>query len=171
MPTPGSGPARRRLPLSWPWLGASASRRVCGRARSTTIRSSRLRRAGVVRHQHLRAGLRFEDRDRRALGARFSLPISPLRLPDSILTLRGRVAWSQRHARTARSPATFQALPGASFTVGGAAQASDAALPPRPRSNANGPTASRSPASFEGEFSNVTRSYAGRGTALLYLST
>ncbi len=85
-------------------------------------------------------------------------------LPDSILTLRGRVAWSHDYNPDRTISATFQALPGASFTVGGAAQASDAALTTASveRKWANGFSLA---ASFEGEFSNVTRSYAGKGTA------
>jgi uncharacterized protein with beta-barrel porin domain len=57
---------------------------------------------------------------------------------------------------------TFQTLPGASFVVNGAAQASDSALT----------TASAelkwtnnwsAAATFEGEFSSVTRCYGGKG--------
>jgi uncharacterized protein with beta-barrel porin domain len=58
--------------------------------------------------------------------------------------------------------ATFQALPGASFVVNGAAIASDAALTTASAEMRwlNGWSAA---ATFEGEFSNVTRSYAGKG--------
>jgi uncharacterized protein with beta-barrel porin domain len=58
--------------------------------------------------------------------------------------------------------ATFQALPGASFVVNGAAQSSDAALTTASAEMKwmNGWSAA---ATFEGEFSNVTRSYAGKG--------
>ena len=60
--------------------------------------------------------------------------------------------------------ATFQALPGASFTVNGAAQASDSALTTASveRKWLNGFSLA---ATFEGEFSNVTSSYAGKGVA------
>jgi uncharacterized protein with beta-barrel porin domain len=60
--------------------------------------------------------------------------------------------------------ATFQALPGASFTVNGAAQASDSALTTASveRKWINGFSLA---ATFEGEFSNVTSSYAGKGVA------
>jgi len=56
----------------------------------------------------------------------------------------------------------FQALPGASFVVGGAAQARDAALATASAEVKwiNGWSAA---ATFEGEFSAVTRSYAGKG--------
>ena len=64
--------------------------------------------------------------------------------------------------RTASIAATFQSLPGASFVVNGAAQASDAALTTASVEMKwlNGWSAA---ATFEGEFSDVTRSYAGKG--------
>jgi uncharacterized protein with beta-barrel porin domain len=83
-------------------------------------------------------------------------------LDDAVLTLRGRVAWAHDFDPDRSIAATFQALPGASFVVNGAAQAADSALT----------TASAelkwtggwsTAATFEGEFSNVTRSYAGKG--------
>ena len=57
--------------------------------------------------------------------------------------------------------ATFQALPGASFVVNGAAQASDSMLTTASIEWkwTNGWSAA---GSFEGEFSNVTKSYAGK---------
>ncbi|MEH2483854.1 autotransporter-associated beta strand protein [Nitrobacteraceae bacterium AZCC 2146] len=81
---------------------------------------------------------------------------------DAILTLRGRAAWAHDYNIDRAASATFQSLPGASFVVNGAAQAHDAALT----------TASAEmtfisgislAATFEGEFSEVTRSYAGKG--------
>jgi uncharacterized protein with beta-barrel porin domain len=56
--------------------------------------------------------------------------------------------------------ATFQTLPGASFVVNGAAQAHDAALTTASAEMKwlNGFSLA---ATFEGEFSDVTRSYAG----------
>ena len=81
---------------------------------------------------------------------------------DTILTLRGRAAWAHDYNTDRSIAATFQSLPGASFTVSGAAPARDAALT----------TASAEmtfisgislAATFEGEFSDVTRSYAGKG--------
>jgi autotransporter-associated beta strand protein len=83
-------------------------------------------------------------------------------LPGAILTLRGRLAWAHDYDPDRSVAATFQTLPGASFVADGAAQASDSALT----------TASAelkwtnnwsAAATFEGEFSNVTRSYAGKG--------
>jgi uncharacterized protein with beta-barrel porin domain len=83
-------------------------------------------------------------------------------MQDAILTLRGRFAWAHDYDPSRSVGATFQALPGASFVVNGAAQASESALT----------TASAElkwtnnwsvAATFEGEFSNVTSSYAGKG--------
>ena len=83
-------------------------------------------------------------------------------MPDGILTLRGRFAWAHDFNPDRNLLATFQALPGASFVVNGAAQASDSALVTASveKKWLNGWSAA---ATFEGEFSNVTRSYAGKG--------
>ncbi|MFN5125115.1 MAG: autotransporter domain-containing protein, partial [Bradyrhizobium sp.] len=83
-------------------------------------------------------------------------------LSDSVLTLRGRAAWAHDFNPDRSIAATFQTLPGASFVVNGAAQARDSALTTASAELkwANGWSAL---ASFEGEFSNVTRSYAGKG--------
>ncbi|WP_234680559.1 autotransporter outer membrane beta-barrel domain-containing protein [Bradyrhizobium monzae] len=82
---------------------------------------------------------------------------------DAILTLRGRAAWAHDFNADRAVAATFQALPGASFVVNGAAQAHDAALTTASAEVklANGLSLA---ATFEGEFSDVTRSYAGKGT-------
>jgi autotransporter-associated beta strand protein len=83
---------------------------------------------------------------------------------DALLTLRGRAAWAHDFNTDRAASATFQSLPGASFVVNGATPAHDAALT----------TASAEmkfvsgislAATFEGEFSEVTRSYAGKGVA------
>jgi uncharacterized protein with beta-barrel porin domain len=83
-------------------------------------------------------------------------------MAGGIFTLRGRFAWAHDFDPDRSALATFQTLPGASFVVNGAAHASDTALT----------TASAEwkwlsgwsvAASFEGEFSGVTTSYAGKG--------
>jgi autotransporter-associated beta strand protein len=83
-------------------------------------------------------------------------------LTDSVLTLRGRLAWAHDYDPDRSIAATFQALPGASFVVNGAAQAHDSAL-----TTASAEIKWRNgwslAATFEGEFSNVTSSYAGKG--------
>jgi autotransporter-associated beta strand protein len=83
-------------------------------------------------------------------------------LQDSVLTLRGRLAWAHDYDPDRSIGATFQTLPGASFVVNGAAQASDSALTTASAEIKwmNGWSAA---ATFEGEFSDVTRSYAGKG--------
>jgi autotransporter-associated beta strand protein len=83
-------------------------------------------------------------------------------LQDAILTLRGRFAWAHDFNPDRAVAATFQTLPGASFVVNGARQASDAALTTASIEAKwlNGWSVA---ASFDGEFSSVTRSYAGKG--------
>jgi uncharacterized protein with beta-barrel porin domain len=83
-------------------------------------------------------------------------------MPDGILTLRGRVAWAHDYDPDRSIATTFQTLPGASFVVNGAAQAADSALLTASveKKWLNGWSAA---ATFEGEFSDVTRSYAGKG--------
>jgi uncharacterized protein with beta-barrel porin domain len=79
-----------------------------------------------------------------------------------LMTLRGRVAWAHDYNPDRTVGAVFQALPGSAFVVNGAAQARDSALTTASvQVNwMNGWSAS---ATFDGEFSNVTRSYAGKG--------
>ena len=83
-------------------------------------------------------------------------------LADGMLTLRGRFAWAHDYDPDRSIAATFQSLPGASFVVNGAAQAADSALTTASVEMRwkNGWSAA---ATFEGEFSNVTQSYAGKG--------
>ena len=83
-------------------------------------------------------------------------------MAGGILTLRGRFAWAHDYDPDRSIGATFQTLPGASFVVNGAAQAADSALTTASIEMGwkNGWSAA---ATFEEEFSNVTRSYAGKG--------
>jgi uncharacterized protein with beta-barrel porin domain len=83
-------------------------------------------------------------------------------MTDGILMLRGRVAWAHDYDPDRSIATTFQSLPGASFVVNGAAQAADSALVTASieKKWLNGWSAA---ATFEGEFSDVTRSYAGKG--------
>jgi hypothetical protein len=87
-------------------------------------------------------------------------------LANGILTLRGRAAWAHDFNPDRSVGATFQALPRASFVVNGARAASESVLTTASAEMKwiNGWSAA---ATFEGEFSNVTRSYAGKG-ALRY---
>jgi uncharacterized protein with beta-barrel porin domain len=83
-------------------------------------------------------------------------------MQNAVLTLRGRAAWAHDFNPDRAIGATFTALPGASFVVNGAAQASESALVTAAAEMKwlNGWSAA---GTFEGEFSNVTRSYAGKG--------
>ena len=83
-------------------------------------------------------------------------------MSDGIFTLRSRVAWAHDYDPNRSIGATFQALPGAAFVVNGAMQAADSALVTASAEKKwlNGWSAA---ATFEGEFSNVTNSYAGKG--------
>jgi fibronectin-binding autotransporter adhesin len=85
-------------------------------------------------------------------------------MKGAILTLRGRAAWAYDFNPDRSIGATFQSLPGASFVVNGAARAANTALTTASAEVKwiNGWSAA---ATFEGEFSEVTRSYAGKGVA------
>jgi uncharacterized protein with beta-barrel porin domain len=83
-------------------------------------------------------------------------------MQDGILTLRSRAAWAHDYNADRNIGATFQTLPGATFVVNGAQQPHDLALTTASAEWKwlNGFSVA---GTFEGEFSNVTRSYAGKG--------
>lgn len=83
-------------------------------------------------------------------------------MQDAILTLRGRAAWAHDFNRDRSIAATFQSLPGTSFVVNGARQSAHAALTSASAevTFTNGISLA---ATFDGEFSDVTQSYAGKG--------
>ena len=85
-------------------------------------------------------------------------------MQNAILTLRGRAAWAHNFNTDRSITPVFQTLPGAAFVVNGAAQARDAALTTASAEMKwlNGWAAA---ATFEGEFSHITQSYAGKGVA------
>ncbi len=83
---------------------------------------------------------------------------------DALLTLRGRAAWARDFNPDTAAWASFQALPGASFVVNGAAGARDVALT-TVSAEMNWRKGIALAATFEGEFSAVTRSYAGKSVA------
>jgi uncharacterized protein with beta-barrel porin domain len=85
-------------------------------------------------------------------------------IQDAILTLRGRAAWAHDYNPDRSIAATFQTLPDASFVVNGAAQARNAALTTASAEIKwlNGFSLA---GTFEGEFSDVTRSYASKAVA------
>jgi uncharacterized protein with beta-barrel porin domain len=83
-------------------------------------------------------------------------------MQNGIFTLRGRAAWAHNFNTDRDISATFQALPGASFVVNGARQASDSALVTG-SAEMKWLSGFSLAGTFEGEFSNVTVSYAGKG--------
>ncbi len=104
-------------------------------------------------------GARNVTDPRSELGIRTDKPFA---MSDGVLILRGRLAWAHDYDPDRSIAATFQSLPGAGFVVNGAAQASDSALATASVEMRwkNGWSAA---ATFEGEFSGVTQSYAGKG--------
>ena len=85
-------------------------------------------------------------------------------MPNAILTLRGRAAWAHDFNTDRSITPVFQTLPGTAFVVNGAAQARDAALTTA-SAEMKWLNSWSAAVTFEGEFSHVTRSYAGKGVA------
>ena len=83
-------------------------------------------------------------------------------ISNGILTLRGRAAWAHDFNTDRNVTALFQTLPGAAFVVNGAAQAHDSALVTA-AAEMKWLSGWSAAAVFEGQFSNVTNSYAGKG--------
>jgi autotransporter-associated beta strand protein len=85
-------------------------------------------------------------------------------MQDGIFTLRGRAAWAHDYNNDRAVTAIFQTLPGASFIVNGARPNPDGALVSAGAEMKwiNGFSLA---ATFEGEFSGNTTSYAGKGVA------
>jgi uncharacterized protein with beta-barrel porin domain len=83
-------------------------------------------------------------------------------MPDATVTLRNRLAWAHDFNPDRAIGATFQTLPGASFVVSGAAQPRDAALTTA-SAEAKWRNGWSAAVTFEGEFSDAIRSYAGKG--------
>ena len=82
-------------------------------------------------------------------------------MSNGILTVRGRLAWAHDYYTDRNITPVFQSLPGAFFVVNGAAQEHNSALTTASAEMRwlNGWSAA---ATFEGEFSNVMNSYAGK---------
>lgn len=82
---------------------------------------------------------------------------------DDAILLRGRAAWAHDEGNGGGINAAFQSLPGAGFTVNGAAQPRDLALISAGAEYrlANGVSFS---ARFDGEFASRAQTYAGTGT-------
>jgi uncharacterized protein with beta-barrel porin domain len=109
-------------------------------------------------------GLAFASQNatdtRSELGARFD----DLQVVDAMpLVLRARVAWAHDWISNSSLGAVFQALPGSSFTVNGAAPPQNSAL--TGASAELHMTANWSAiAKFDGEFASTAQTYAGTGT-------
>lgn len=85
-----------------------------------------------------------------------------LAMQNGGLTLRGRFAWAHDFNPDRSAVATFQTLPGVSFLVNGAVQARDSALTTA-SAEWNWMNGWSMAATFEGDFSPVASSYAGKG--------
>jgi len=97
---------------------------------------------------------------RTELGSRFDAPTLVAGMP---LIFRGRVAWAHDFVSNPALSAAFETLPGAGFTVFGAAIPHDSAL------TSVGAELFLTPrwtllAKFDGEFGNGSQTYAGSGT-------
>jgi uncharacterized protein with beta-barrel porin domain len=84
-------------------------------------------------------------------------------LSDAMLLLRSRLAWAHDFDTDRSISAAFQALPASAFVVNGARPAADSALTTLSAELAwrNGWSAG---ATFDSQWSDTTRSYAGKGT-------
>lgn len=87
-------------------------------------------------------------------------------MAEGLLTLRGRAAWAHDYNSDRNVAAVFQSLPGSSFVVNGARAARNAALTSASAEMSFNDGWSVA-TTFEGEFSDVSRSFAGKG-ALRY---
>ena len=97
---------------------------------------------------------------RSEIGSRFDAPAVVAGMP---LILRGRIAWARDFVSNPALGAVFETLPGAGFTVFGAAIPHDFAL------TSAGAELFLTPrwtllAKFDGEFANGSQTYAGSGT-------
>jgi uncharacterized protein with beta-barrel porin domain len=144
-----------------PWIGGGIGITPYAAAQFTTFDLPAYAEQAIVGSNAfaLAYGARDVTDTRSELGIRTDKSFA---MPDGILTLRGRLAWAHDYDPDRSIAATFQTLPGASFVVNGAAQAPDSALVTASveKKWLNGWSAA---ATFEGEFSDVTSSYAGKG--------
>ena len=97
---------------------------------------------------------------RTELGARFDKSYA---LQTAMLTLRGRAAWAHDEGNNRNISAVFGSLPGSNFTINGAVPSKDLALVSAGADLAwmNNITLS---GMFEGQFSDTTTGYGGKGT-------
>jgi len=148
-----NGPAYLSVALAYGWQDVTTDRTV------TIAGIDRLQARFQANTFALSYGAKSVTATRSELGLRTDKSWA---VKDAIMTLRGRAAWAHDFNPDRAAAATFQTLPGASFVVNGAAQAKDAALVTASAEMKwrNGFSVG---ATCEGEFSNVTRSYGGKG--------
>jgi uncharacterized protein with beta-barrel porin domain len=103
---------------------------------------------------------RTDTQTRSELGARFDHAVP---VQDALVTLRGRAAWAYDDDDDNVANAAFMSLPGAAFTVNGARPDANSLLlsAGAELSWRNGIALA---GAFEGEFSNNTESYSGKGS-------
>jgi uncharacterized protein with beta-barrel porin domain len=144
-----------------PWMGVGVTPYAAGQF--TTFNLPAYAEQAVVGSNNfaLAYGARSVTAPRSELGIRTDKSWA---FTDTIVTLRGRMAWAHDYSTDRNIGATFQTLPGASFVVNGAAQSPDKAL-----TTASAEVKWRNGFSlmgtFEGEFAGNVRSYAGKGVA------
>lgn len=106
--------------------------------------------------------LSYADKNVTASRTELGLRADSSFIAAAVVTLRGRAAWAHNFSTDRSVAAIFQTLPVSTFVVNGAAQARNAALVSA-GAEAKWLNGISVGASFEGEFSNATRSYAGKG--------
>jgi uncharacterized protein with beta-barrel porin domain len=142
-----------------PWMGVGITPYAAGQFTTFDLPAYAESAVSGANTFALRYGSKSVTDSRSELGFRTDRSFA---MTDSILTLRSRFAWAYDFDPSRAIGATFQTLPGSSFVVNGARQANNSALTTLAAEVKwmNGWSAA---ASFEGEFSEVTRSYAGKG--------
>jgi autotransporter-associated beta strand protein len=142
-----------------PWVGVGITPYAAGQFTSFDLPRNMERAIVGANTFALGFGAKSVTDTRSELGIRTDRSFA---MQNGILTLRGRFAWAHDFDPDRAISATFLTLPGASFVVNGAAQARDSALTTASVEWkwVNGWSAA---ATFEGQFSKVTESYAGKG--------
>jgi uncharacterized protein with beta-barrel porin domain len=103
---------------------------------------------------------KVEAATRSELGAKFD---KAMLVRGGVFTLKAKTAWAYDWNTDRAATATFQTLPGATFTTNGAQPSANAALASLGAEMKwhNGWTVA---GSFDGEFSRTTAGYAGKGS-------
>jgi uncharacterized protein with beta-barrel porin domain len=149
------------LPFTGPFAGVGLTPYAAGQFTNFSLPSYAETTVGGANTFALNYASKDVTASRSELGVRTDKSYA---LTDTVLVLRGRTAWAHDFNTDRSIAATFQTLPGSTFVVNGAAPARDLLL-----STSSAELKWRSgfslAAVFESEFSNVSRSYAGKGIA------